>query len=108
MIEPSPAMDLETLYAEFGRRVKQLRERQGLTQVRLAEALGMSRTSITNIEVGRQRVLLHQLLRLAEILKVHPVDLLPPHADAREGPPAKPDYSDRTLAWLEKAKALAG
>jgi transcriptional regulator with XRE-family HTH domain len=67
----------ETFYVELGRRVRQARERAGLTQDVLAARVSLSRTSVTNIERGRQKVLLHTLCGLAEALGVAPVALLP-------------------------------
>lgn len=62
---------------EFGRRLKAVRvERMG--QEAFADALGVSRTTVSNIERGTQRVFLDQAYRAAEILAV-PIDrLLPP------------------------------
>lgn len=49
-----------------------------MTQDRLGKLVGLSRTSITNIEKGRQNVSLHQLYRIAEVLEIKPEMLLPP------------------------------
>jgi transcriptional regulator with XRE-family HTH domain len=69
---------LDPLYKVFGELVRLHRERQeGLTQEKLGRLVGLSRTSITNIEKGRQHVALHQLLDLAEALEVQPEALLP-------------------------------
>lgn len=70
-------MELDPLYSAFGRLVRHHRERLKLTQDQLGERIGLSRTSITNIERGRQKVLLHQFFRLAESLGVSPDALLP-------------------------------
>ena len=65
-------------YEAFGRLVAMHRKRiHGLTQAKLGNAVGLSRTSITNIEKGRQHVLLHHLFALARALKVSPHALLP-------------------------------
>ena len=40
----------------------------GLDQGTLAKRVGMTRTSLTNIEAGRQRVQLHQVEQMAEAL----------------------------------------
>jgi transcriptional regulator with XRE-family HTH domain len=66
-----------TLYEEFGRRLRQAREDAGLTQGQLAEAVGLSRTSITNIESGTQPVALHMLFALSRALDKDPHELLP-------------------------------
>ena len=39
-----------------------------MNQAELAKRIGLSRTSITNIERGRQRLLVDQFCRVAEIL----------------------------------------
>ncbi len=70
-------MVIDPLYLELGRLVRAHRTRLQLTQETLAERIGLSRTSITNIEKGRQKILIHQLFALAEALKIRPEALLP-------------------------------
>lgn len=65
------------VYAPLGKRVRLLRERASLTQDELARGVGLTRTSVTNIEGGRQKVLLHTLYDIAEALGVPPEALLP-------------------------------
>ena len=48
-----------------------------MTQSKLGEIVGLSRTSITNIELGRQHVSLHHLFQFAEALNTTPDALLP-------------------------------
>jgi transcriptional regulator with XRE-family HTH domain len=60
--------DLDELYGEVGRKLRQARETQGLSQERLAKQLGISRASVVNIEAGRQRAPLHLLWQLSEAL----------------------------------------
>jgi transcriptional regulator with XRE-family HTH domain len=67
----------DAFYVEVGHRVRSARERAGLTQDALAERVALSRTSVTNIERGRQRVLLHTLWDIAAVLGVEPVTLIP-------------------------------
>jgi transcriptional regulator with XRE-family HTH domain len=68
----------EAVYREFGKLMRLHRGAQdGLTQEALGKLVGLSRTSITNIEKGRQPVALHQLFALAEALRVRPAALLP-------------------------------
>ena len=47
------------------------------TQQALADKVSLTRTSITNIERGRQHIQLHTLYSLAKALEVEVVDLLP-------------------------------
>lgn len=67
----------QPFYSAVGRKLCQQRERCGLTQEDLAGKVGLTRTSITNIEKGRQRVLLHTFIDIVSALGVLPVDLLP-------------------------------
>jgi transcriptional regulator with XRE-family HTH domain len=60
--------DLVELYREVGRRLRQARETQGLSQEKLAGQLKLSRASIVNIEAGRQRAPLHLLWQISEAL----------------------------------------
>jgi hypothetical protein len=73
--------DIDPLYGAFGRLVRLHREgpdgRSGVTQEMLGRKVGLSRTSITNIEKGRQHVALHQLFDFAEALGIAPAALLP-------------------------------
>ena len=69
--------DKKFLYSEFGERVRKHRQRLGLSQEDLGMKVRLSRTSITNIERGRQKILLHQLFSLADALEVTPQALLP-------------------------------
>ena len=70
-------MDGPFSYADFGRLVCEHRRRLRLTQEQLSLRIGLSRTSVTNIEKGRQKILLHQLYAIASALEVPPETLLP-------------------------------
>lgn len=63
---------------EFGARVRERRRRAGMSQDQLADAAFLSRTSVVNIENGRQGVSIGTLYRLAEALACAPGELLPP------------------------------
>lgn len=43
--------------------------------------MGLSRTSITNIELGKQRLLLDHLFALAGALDIEPAQFIPARAD---------------------------
>ena len=73
----------KTFYIEVGRRIRQARKGIGLTQEALASLASLSRTSITNIEKGRQKLLLHTLADLASALHVDPAELIPSRNAAR-------------------------
>jgi transcriptional regulator with XRE-family HTH domain len=64
-------------YADVGRRIRKAREAFGMTQEGLASLVSLTRTSVTNIEKGRQKILLHTIVDIATALRVAPADLLP-------------------------------
>lgn len=70
-------MDADLIYLTIGRNVRRERQRLKLKQDEVADRIGMLRTSIANIEAGRQRVPLHTLCDLASALDVQPGRLLP-------------------------------
>jgi len=69
--------DPDSVYSDFGELLRSRRKAAGITQEQFADATGLSRTSISNIESGRQRILLHQLFGFARILGISAHDLLP-------------------------------
>lgn len=68
---------VDELYKQFGRRLRDFRREAKLTQDQVAERVRLKRTSITNIERGRQHIALHQLFLLASAVGVSPAELLP-------------------------------
>lgn len=70
---------MSRFYIEFGQNVRRHRQRVGvkLSQESLAKRVGLSRTSVTNIEKGRQQLPLHMLYSFADALGVDPIALLP-------------------------------
>jgi transcriptional regulator with XRE-family HTH domain len=62
---------------KFGKLFAQRRLEAKMSQRAVADALGLSRASIANIERGRQSVSLHMVYLLAEVLERDLLDLLP-------------------------------
>jgi transcriptional regulator with XRE-family HTH domain len=65
------------LYELLGQTIADKRDNKAFTQQQLADKVSLTRTSITNIERGRQHIQLHTLYLLAKALSVEVVDLLP-------------------------------
>lgn len=71
----------DELYQALGRLMRKAREEAGVTQDQLAALVGLTRTSITNIEGGRQKIQVHTLYAVAQALHLSPTALLPPPSD---------------------------
>jgi len=54
---------------ELGNNIRLYRKKKGLTQLELADKVGLSRTSIVNIEAGRQTAPLKNLSNFAKALE---------------------------------------
>jgi len=71
------AREVGGIYRVVGRRFREVRTSKGITQADVAAETGLSRQSVANIEVGRQRFMLHTLFDVARALGVGPDELLP-------------------------------
>src|SRR5215210_3567341 len=90
------------IYEWVGRRIKSLREETPLSQEELAKRIKMTRNSITQIEKGTQGIQLDTLYAIAEVVRVHPCQLIPPPHE----PMAIPQellkgYSKAERLWIE-------
>jgi transcriptional regulator with XRE-family HTH domain len=70
-------IDQTTLYQHIGAAIRRKRDARGMTQAQLATAVGLLRTSIVNLEAGRQRAPLHTLYPICAVLGIEVADLLP-------------------------------
>ena len=76
-------IDEARLFALIGERIKQRRIDRGKTQAWLAKRVGVLRTSVTNIETGRQKAPLHVIYALCNALEVDPLEILPRPSEVR-------------------------
>jgi DNA-binding XRE family transcriptional regulator len=81
-INGSVAAPKGPFYREFGKKLAQARHAAKVTQEALAQAIGLSRTSIVNIEKGRQPVHLHLVAQMANSLETEVIKLLPEKSPA--------------------------
>lgn len=82
-------LDSNRLCKLIGERVKRIRETQTprLSQEGLAEVLGLTRTSVTNIERGNQKPTLDTLYRLCEHFRLEIQELIPSVAEVTRTDP---------------------
>ena len=67
---------VEACHQAFGAHIRMIREMLGLSQEELAKRIGHKRVSVTNIEIGRQRILLNTVEDFARALGTTPKHLL--------------------------------
>ena len=71
MISQSDSKD-KAINREIGLRVKDAREKAGLSQEQLATELGVARAQLEHLEMGTDHMKAHHLYRLAQFFKVTP------------------------------------
>lgn len=101
---------VESIYPEIGRNIQCARDARGMSQASLGARLmpPLTRASIANMEGGKQRILVHTLLSIAQILAVPLSDLLP-YTDSQMQAAATPaeikEVRKDLLRHLSKATA---
>ena len=84
--------DERAFFVQLGAQIAELRKAQGITQIQMAEALGVSQQTINSYEVARRRVPVSALPVLARQLKVSADELLGEQAkqtNGKRGPASK-------------------
>ena len=108
-----PAMtisdDERTFFAGLGERVAQLRKARSITQVQLAEALGVSQQTVQAYEVGRRRIPVSTLRLLAKTLDVSLDELMVEGEPAprKRGPVPQVQRQLERISALPKPKQRA-
>lgn len=73
----------ENLYALVGAKVRSARLAAEISQEFLASQVGLTRSSVANLEAGRQRMALHLFIALAHALDKDACELLPERPEPR-------------------------
>jgi len=94
--------EAEQFFRDVGRRIASARKELNLTQAQLADKLGVKQQAIASYEVGRRRVPLAFLVKLAEALYVEVTDLLP----LQSNPQKKRGPIPRLQREIEKVREL--
>ena len=66
----------ESILNLFGKNVRELRQKKGLSQEKLAEIAGLHRTYIGMIERAEKNITLLNIAKIAKALKVLPSELI--------------------------------
>jgi transcriptional regulator with XRE-family HTH domain len=93
-------------FVQLGTRVAELRKAEGITQVQMAQTLGVSQQTINSYEVGRRRIPVSVLPVLARTLGVSMEELIgePPTAAKKRGPTPKLQQQMERIQQLPKAQ----
>ena len=98
------------VYRIVGARIRDERLKRNITQNDLAASVGLTRTSITNIEKGRQKLSLHTLVALASELRVSPVQFVisfEPKTNSEIESLMPSNVSDLVKEWIVTGAAKA-
>jgi transcriptional regulator with XRE-family HTH domain len=72
------ALSQGPFYQALGERLRRARQSARFSQGRLADCVGLSRSSVANIETGRQPIYIHALVQIAKQLQTPISKLIPP------------------------------
>lgn len=96
-----PVMSEMQIYRRLGLAVAARRKELDLTQAQVAAQLGLTRASLASIETGRQRLLVHQLFRLVDALKLRSILELVPETWLFDDPEPAPSLGNLLLSEHE-------
>jgi len=96
----------KAFFAQLGARVAELRKAQNITQVQLAETLGVSQQTVNAYEVGRRRMPVSSVPALAKLFGVSVEELMgSTHTGAKKrGPTPKLQQQIERIQRLPKAQ----
>ncbi len=100
--------DERAFFVALGTRVAELRKAQGITQIQMAEAQGVSQQTINSYEVGRRRIPVSTLPLLASLLATSIDELLlgekSKKTGSKRGPASKLQQQMERVSLLPRAK----
>ena len=97
--------DERAFFVELGARIAQLRKRNNITQMQLADVLGVAQSTVNAYELGQRRVPVSTLPLLARTLGMGVEELLgQPVSANKRGPAPKLQQQIERLSQLPKAK----
>lgn len=91
----------------LGEKIRNRRREAGLVQAQLAQMVGLSRASVTNIEAGTQAPPPYRLALIADALRAHVADLMPMLGEVGE-PVLPPSFADAFARVTAQADKQAG
>lgn len=111
-------VNYDRIYETIRKNIKSLREKhprteEKITQLQLAEAIGIERSTLTNIELGNQRPPVHVLYRLCDYFGVTLNEIMPGLEEVRNAPhttrigvgPDQYELPSKTHAAIDRLRA---
>ena len=92
-----------SFYVALGQRIAERRKAKGITQVQLAEQLGIAQQTMAHYEGGVSRIAVETLAQAAQVLDTHVEDLLGTQAKRSAG---KRGPQPKIAQQLERIQAL--
>ena len=68
---------LSDVFVRFGKKLREIRERKGVSQEKLAEMAALHRTYVSSVERGKRNISLLNIERLAQALGVSLQEIMP-------------------------------
>jgi transcriptional regulator with XRE-family HTH domain len=99
--------DERAFFVQLGAQVAELRKAQGITQIQMAETLGVSQQTVNSYEVARRRIPVSALPVLAKLLTVSIDELLgetPLETSGKRGPVSKLQQQIDRVNQLPRSK----
>lgn len=97
------------MYTIIGQRIRSFREQNEWTQDVLGEKVGLTRSSIANIESGKQKVPLGTIYLFAQILSIEIFEILPTLKEISNNSLVNlhlildtEKYTDEQLTWVSE------
>jgi len=98
--------ELSPLDRMIGAHIRAARVARGMSQEKLGEGLGLTFQQVQKYEKGTNRVATSTLLRIAALLEIAPMDLVPELKGTGKEPPAPAPITNAQA--LEAARLIAG
>lgn len=99
--------DERAFFVELGARIAELRKAQGITQIQMADTLGVSQQTINSYEVARRRVPVSALPILAQLFNLSIDELLgkqSKRSNGKRGPASKLQRQIEQISLLPRTK----
>lgn len=104
LIEELMTKEEKVFYRELGARVAVLRKENHITQVEMAQTLGVSQQQIASYEAGRVKIPVSMLPKLTVVLATPVAEIVGVERQSRRGPPSRLQQHVERISHLPRAK----